>query len=114
MNGLVCKILNLVPRHEQIIGAILGNIHARVLSILIGIGECVIAICILTGYKRKIVVYFQIFLILLMNIIEQVLVPDMLLWGKWILLFTVLFVVVCQFRLVGNMFSIIFKQFKPH
>ncbi len=38
-NGLFCKVLNLVPRHEQIVARVLGTEFSRPLTILIGISE---------------------------------------------------------------------------
>ncbi|WP_420459075.1 hypothetical protein [Neolewinella sp.] len=32
-NGLYCKVLNLVPRHQEIVAAILGPAHARELTV---------------------------------------------------------------------------------
>jgi hypothetical protein len=41
INGLFCKVLNLVPRHQQIVAQILGVNHSRLLTILIGVAEIV-------------------------------------------------------------------------
>ncbi|MEP6795220.1 MAG: DoxX-like family protein, partial [Saprospiraceae bacterium] len=38
-NGLFCKVLNLVPRHQEIVARILGNNHSRLLTFLIGLSE---------------------------------------------------------------------------
>lgn len=50
-NGLFCKVLNLVPRHQEIVATILGQEHARLLTIAIGISEILMAIWILSGIK---------------------------------------------------------------
>ena len=42
-NGLFCKVLNLVPRHEQIVARILGEDYSRPLTILIGLSEVLMA-----------------------------------------------------------------------
>ena len=39
INGLFCKVLNLVPRHEAIVSRILHTNNARLLTILIGLAE---------------------------------------------------------------------------
>lgn len=39
INGLYCKILNAVPRHEAIVARILGEEYARPLTLLIGLAE---------------------------------------------------------------------------
>jgi len=38
-NGLFCKVLNLVPRHQQIVARILGDDYSRLLTLLIGLSE---------------------------------------------------------------------------
>ena len=38
-NGLLCKVLLLVPRHAAIVARILGPTHAEVLTRLIGLSE---------------------------------------------------------------------------
>lgn len=39
VKGLICKILNLVPRHQEIVAEILGQEYAREITFLIGLGE---------------------------------------------------------------------------
>ena len=83
VNGLYCKVLNLVPRHQQIVAHILGNSYASLFTLLIGLSEIAMAIWILSGIKTRVNVIFQICIIALMNTIEFILVPDLLLWGKY-------------------------------
>jgi len=92
-NGLFCKVLNLVPRHEQIVGRILGENYARPLTIVIGLSEVVMAIWVFSGYKSRFNAFVQIAVIASMNILEFLLVPDLLLWGKLNSLFAFLFIV---------------------
>ena len=94
INGLFCKVLNYVPRHQQIVGEILGSTYARWLTILIGFSEIVMALWILSGFKKRINAIVQIFVVVLMNIIEFVWVPDLLLWGRLNLVFALFFVLV--------------------
>ena len=82
INGLFCKVLNLVPRHQQIVAKILANEHARLLTVLIGFSEIFMAIWILSGIKSKLNAIAQIIIIAVMNTLEFILVPDLLLWGK--------------------------------
>lgn len=82
VNGLFCKVLNLVPRHQQIVAKILGNEHAQLFTIIIGISEIFMAIWILSNVKSVFNAIAQILIIATMNTVEFVLVPDMLLWGK--------------------------------
>ena len=97
-NGLFCKVLNLVPRHEQIVAKILGDDHSKLLTILIGLSELIMAIWILSGYKTKLNAIAQISIIVTMNTIEFILAPDLLLWGKLNSLFAFLFVLVVYFN----------------
>ena len=91
VNGLVCKILNLVPRHQEIVGRILGTDYAAPFTRIIGIFEICMFLWILTGIKSKICAVTQIVIILVMNCIEFAIVPDLLLFGKLNLLFALLF-----------------------
>lgn len=83
VNGLFCKVFNLVPRHQQIVAHILGNPYASLFTLLIGLSEIAMGIWILSGLKTRINAIFQIIIIALMNTIEFILVPDLLLWGKY-------------------------------
>lgn len=91
VNGLCCKVLNLVPRHEQIVARILGNEHARILTVIIGCAEIIMAAWILTHFKAKWNALAQLITIGLMNILEASLAPDLLLWGRLNAVFAVLF-----------------------
>ena len=91
-NGLVCKVLNLVPRHEKIVGRILGTEFSKPFTIVIGISEIIMAVWILTGVKSRLNAIVQMIIVATMNIIEFILVPDLLLWGRLNLLFAILFV----------------------
>ncbi len=98
INGLVCKILNVVPRHEQIVAAILGSDYSRLLTILIGLSETIMAVWILTGFKPKLNAIAQITIVAVMNILEFILVPDLLLWGKLNALFALLFIALVYYN----------------
>lgn len=91
-NGLLCKVLNLVPRHEQIVARILGDDYSRTLTILIGLSEVVMAIWVLTKFKTKFNAITQITVVATMNILEFILVPDLLLWGRLNSVFALLFI----------------------
>jgi hypothetical protein len=93
VNGLVFKVLNLVPRHQQIVASILGEAYARPLTLLIGLAELVMTAWVLSGYQRRPQVWTQMAVVLTMNLLEFALVPHLLLWGRWNLLFAVCLVV---------------------
>lgn len=94
VNGLICKVLNLVPRHQQIVAKILGNEHAQLFTIIIGISEIFMAIWILSNVKSGFNAFVQILIIATMNIVEFILVPDMLLWGKANAIFALVLILV--------------------
>ena len=82
INGLVCKVLNLVPRHQEIVARILGDDHARVLTLFIGLSETAMAIWVLSCIRTRLNAITQIVVIATMNTLEFFLVPDLLLWGR--------------------------------
>jgi uncharacterized membrane protein YphA (DoxX/SURF4 family) len=92
VNGLFCKVLNLIPRHELIVAKILGDKHARLLTIVIGFSEILMAIWILSNIKSRLNAVAQILIIATMNTLEFMLVPDMLLWGKANAIFALLLI----------------------
>ncbi len=97
-NGLFCKVLNLVPRHEQIVERILGVEFSRPITVLIGISEIGIAIWFLSEIKSRLNTIAQIGIIATMNIIEFILVPDLLLWGKLNSFFALLFILAVYYN----------------
>ena len=92
MNGLYCKVLLQVPRHESIVAEILSIEYSRPLILMIGVSEILMAIWILTKFKSKINAILQIVIIGVMNILEFLLVPDLLLWGQLNAAFAVFFI----------------------
>ncbi|MDA3616514.1 DoxX-like family protein [Polluticaenibacter yanchengensis] len=94
VNGLFCKIMNLVPRHEEIVAVILGKDYARALIIIIGILEVFMGIWVLSNYHKRFNTYTQILVIAAMNIIEFIVVPELLLWGKINILFAAVFILI--------------------
>ena len=82
-NGLICKVIGLVPRHQAIVAQILGAEHAYLFTKLIGVSEVLMSFWIVTRWQRKMNVIVQCVIIALMNTLEFILVPDLLLWGKW-------------------------------
>lgn len=87
INGLFCKVLNLVPRHQQIVAEILGETYARPLTFAIGISEVFMAIWIISRKYSRLSAIAQILLIVSMNIMEFVLAAHLLLWGRFNIVF---------------------------
>ena len=98
INGLYAKILNQVPRHQEIVGRILGDDYAFWLTKLIGVAELVMVFWILSKFQRKLNAITQIIIVGVMNLIEFSLVPDLLLWGKFNLVFAFLFILIIYFN----------------
>lgn len=91
-NGLLCKVLHLVPRHEQIVARILGNEYARPLTICIGLAEIVMAFWVLSRIQSRLNAIAQIVIVATMNFLEFMLVPDLLLWGRFNAAFAAIFI----------------------
>jgi hypothetical protein len=98
VNGLFCKALNYVPRHQEIVGAILGNDYAEILTILIGVLEIAMAIWVISEIKSRVNSILQITIIGLMNILEFILVPELLLWGRFNILFASIIILVIYYN----------------
>jgi hypothetical protein len=102
VNGFFCKLLNLVPRHQQIVTQIITQVlgeefvgfisWAGFLTKLIGFSEILMVVWILSRIKSRWCAMTQIFIVLLMNIIEFSLVPELLLFGKTNIIIAVIFV----------------------
>jgi hypothetical protein len=98
VNGLFCKILNWVPRHQQIVSRILGNEYSDIFTKAIGIAEVVMSLWIVSRIKSKFNAIIQIIIIAVMNSLEFFLVPDLLLWGKLNSLFALLFILLIYYN----------------
>ena len=98
VNGLFCKILDFVPRHEAIVAHILNDDYSRILTVLIGASEILMAVWILSKFKSRFNAIVQIVIVATMNTIEFLLVPDLLLWGKLNIVFAILFILVVYFN----------------
>lgn len=94
INGLYCKLLNLVPRHEQIVSRILGEAYAEELTRVIGGLEILMAAWILSGMKSRWCALTQAVIVALMNCIEFLMAPDLLLFGRWNAVIAAFFIIV--------------------
>jgi len=97
-NGLFCKILNLVPRHQEIVAAILGEEYACLFTIFIGTGEIILGILILARFQTRKLAILQMVLVVTMNVIEFTVVPELLLWGRFNTLFAFGFVLLIYYN----------------
>mgnify|MGYP001802059885 CR=1 FL=1 len=92
VNGLICKVLMLVPRHHEIVSRILGDEHAVLLTRGIGLGEIGIALWVVSGIKSRLCAIFQMVLVATMNLLEFVIARDLLLWGGMNAVYATLFI----------------------
>jgi len=97
-NGLFCKVLNLIPRHREIVARIIGSAHAGVLTRAIGFSEIAMAAWILSGIKTKLNALTQVVVIATMNSLEFIMAPDLLLWGRFNAVFATLFCLLILFN----------------
>ena len=98
INGLFCKVLNFVPRHEEIVRRILGDEYSVFLTKAIGAAEICMAVWILSRIMPHLNALTQIFIVGLMNLIEFFLVSDLLLWGKANIIFASFFIALVYFN----------------
>lgn len=108
INGLYCKLLNQVPRHEAIVAKVLNTEHSRILIIIIGILEVFMAVWILSRYKQKCNAIIQIVIILTMNCLELLMASNLLLWHNYNIIFALLFCLLIYWN------SFYFKLKKEH
>ncbi|TDY11648.1 DoxX-like family protein [Meridianimaribacter flavus] len=98
INGLFCKVLNLVPRHEQIVANILSGDYSRPLILTIGCLEIAMAFWILSNKYSKLNAVVQIVIIASMNILEFVITPELLLWGKLNAFFACILIIIIYYN----------------
>jgi hypothetical protein len=106
VNGLFCKVLNLVPRHQQIVARILGDEYAMLATKTIGVSEILMAVWILTRIQSRLCAITQIVIVAIMNILEFILVPDLLLFGRINIIVATFFILI----IFINEFSVLKKS----
>lgn len=94
LNGLICKLLNLVPRHQEIVEKILHSYDPVFITKIIGVLELCMVIWIVSRIKPKLCAITQILIVAVMNVIEFLLVPDLLLFGRMNMVFAGIFCVI--------------------
>jgi hypothetical protein len=80
------------------VAGILGQNHATEFTVVIGIAEIVMAVWILSNFKSKLNAVMQMAVITTMNILEFLLVPHLLLLGKFNLVFAVVLVAIIWYN----------------
>lgn len=94
VKGIYCKILDQVPRHQEIVKKIINEEYSGELTLIIGLLEVVMVVWILSNYKSRLNVIIQITVVMIMNIVELLFVRDLLFWGKYNVVFAILFTVI--------------------
>lgn len=104
VNGLWCKVLGQVPRHEQIVARVVGEALAGPLTVAIGLAELGMVAWILSGLFPRLCGLTQAALVMTMNVIEQLVAGDLLLFGRLNLLWATVFsaLVLLWMRLGGR------------
>lgn len=87
--GLVCKVLDLVPRHEEIVARILGGELSGPITRSIGGLEVLMGLWVASGIRSRSCAIVQMVLVGVMNALEISLAADLLLWGPFNAVFAV-------------------------
>ena len=77
-HGLYSKILDGVPRHRLIVGRILGDSLARPLTIVIGAGEILLGLWVLSGRRSRACAMLQTLALVAMNTLEIIFAKELL------------------------------------
>jgi len=79
-------------RHELIVARILGAQHALLITKAIGMGEILMAVWILIRIQPRWSFWAQVVIVAVMNILEFILAPDLLLFGRLNIVIAALFI----------------------
>ena len=94
LNGIWCKLLGAVPRHEEIVARFFGTGYAHPITLAIGAAETLMGVWVLSAYRKRLNAILQIVVVLSMNALEAIYARDLLLWGAWNAVWAASFVVV--------------------
>jgi hypothetical protein len=78
-HGLYSKLLHGVPRHEEIVGRVLGEGVAAPATLAIGVLEVALGVWAFTGRRRRACALVQTLALVAMNALEIALARDLLL-----------------------------------
>ncbi len=99
-NGLFAKVLGWAPRHQTIVQIITNTDGPSAALFTTGIGllEILMSFWVISKYLSKTNAIVQIIVVATMNILEFILAPDVLLWGRMNSLFALLFIVAVYYN----------------
>ena len=92
INGLYAKVLGFVPRHQEIVERILGSEIYFIAVKVIGVLEYCMYEWVISRKLSRIAAGMQIVIVLTMNILEFILVPDLLLFGRMNIIIATVFI----------------------
>ena len=79
VSGVGFKLLGLVPRHRLIVAAVTGEAHATAVTRLVGAGEALLGLWVLSGRWPRACALVQTLAIASMNLLELRLARELLL-----------------------------------
>jgi uncharacterized membrane protein YphA (DoxX/SURF4 family) len=77
--GAIFKVIGLVPRHQEIVAAILGPDIAPLITVLIGLAEIALGLWFLIGFRPRTCALVQAGAIISMNALELIYARSLLL-----------------------------------
>ncbi len=92
INGLYAKVLGFVPRHQEIVARILGSEISFVAVKVICALEICMFIWIISRKFSRLAAVMQIIIVMTMNVMEFILVPNLLLFGRMNIIIALVFV----------------------
>lgn len=98
INGLFAKVLGFVPRHQEIVAKILGNGISFIAVKVIGVLEIGMFIWVISRKYSRLAAIMQIAVVLTMNVLEYIIAPELLLFGRLNIVIAVFFVSVVYFN----------------
>lgn len=98
INGLFAKVLGFVPRHQEIAAKILGDGISFIAVKVIGVLEIGMFIWVISRKYSRLAAIMQIAVVLTMNVLEYIIAPELLLFGRLNIVIAVFFVSVVYFN----------------
>lgn len=92
INGLYAKVLGFVPRHQEIVARILGGEISFIAVKVIGVLEICMFVWVISRKFSRLAAIVQIVIVMTMNILEFIFVPDLLLFGRMNIIIAIVFV----------------------
>jgi len=93
-HGLYSKVLNGIPRHQRIVGKILGATHAGMMTKAIGVLELLLGVWAFTGWQPVACAVVQTSAIAAMNALEIAIAKELLISAMGMVLLNLTFLAV--------------------